>query len=235
MPHATLNLILNTLNETGLGPLASRPYDCAFNVLAAPPEQKRLIVMGFNGSEADKDFTNLSAIEGDFQQPGVCNVELGVKGKWGSTRLANQLSTLPEKLGFTKAETLYTNALLLCFKDAASIGRAARASALGSHQVLAERSMRFFAEATMKLSRPELIVAYSNSLLAPSAASILYGAFGQGEVINHLCTGSHTATFGFTATIAGVRVPVVGIRHMSRFTARPELIHEAWKRQLARI
>lgn len=234
MPQSTLNLILQVLNETELGSLASRPYDCAFNVLAAPPAQKRLIVMGFNGSKADLGFTNTSAIEADFKQGEVCNVELGVNGAWGSTRLAKQLDTLPGRLGFTKAETIYSNALLMCSEDAASVRKAAKETSLGSQQILTERSMRFFTDATMKLSRPELIIAYSNSLLSPSAASILYSAFGQGEDIDHISTGSHTATFGFTASIAGVRVPVVGIRHMSRYKANHEFILEAWRRQLSK-
>lgn len=231
MPQNILDFILNGLAQTELGPLQSRPYDCAFDVLAAPPSQKKLIVMGFNGSKADKDFSNTEAITADAKRSDVCNVDLGVKGAWGSTRLAKQLAALPGRLGFDKHETVYTNSVLLCSDDAYSVKKAAKETALGSLEVLTERSMHFFAEVTMRLCEPELIVAYSNSLQDPSAASILYAAFGEGEEIDHVCQRTHTATFGFTASISGKRVPVVCIRHMSRYNMQPDLIRQAWNRQ----
>ncbi|WP_240905247.1 hypothetical protein [Rouxiella badensis] len=49
----TKKFILEGLERNGLSNLAGRPYDCSFELLAAPKEKKRLIMMGFNGSLAD--------------------------------------------------------------------------------------------------------------------------------------------------------------------------------------
>jgi hypothetical protein len=77
--------------------------------------------------------------------------------------------------------------------------------------------MDFFERVTMPLSEPDLIVAYSNGLKSPSAAKILWEAFGNEDPLDHVDTSSYRATYGFTATIGTRKVPVIGIRHMSRF------------------
>lgn len=87
----------------------------------------------------------------------------------------------------------------------------------------------------MPLAEPELIIAYSNGLGSPSAARILWERFGNGEALDHVDVSSYRATYGFTATIGSRKIPVVGIRHMSRFEPSIEAIKLAWERQKACI
>lgn len=141
---------------------------------------------------------------------------------------------IPTELGFNWRDTLYTNALLLCSSDAASIQKVARQSAAASLESLIRKSMDFFERVTVPLAEPELIIAYSNGLQSPSAAKILWETFGSGEALDHIDSSSYRATYGFTATIGSRKVPVVGIRHMSRFVPSIEAIKLAWEQQKAR-
>lgn len=232
MPLKTRDFILEALDDLGISDYAARPFDCAFELLAAPPSRKRLIMMGFNGSLADNGHTNAGAVREGYENPQSSNLTLGVEGGWRrSTRLANQLTMLPAALGFDSRDTIYTNALLLCSADAASISRVARQSPAGSLEALARKSMDFFERVTVPLAEPELIIAYGNGLKAPSAARILWERFGVGEVLDHVETSFYRATFGFTATINGRRVPVVGVRHLSRYVPQVEAIKRARERQ----
>lgn len=101
--------------------------------------------------------------------------------------------------------------------------------------MLTRKSMDFFQRVTMQLAEAELIIAYSNGLGSPSAAKILWEAFGDGDALEHVDSSSYRATYGFTATIAGRKVPVIGIRHMSRFAPNIEGIKLAWRRQRERL
>lgn len=233
MPLKTRNFILKALNVLELGDLPARPFDCSFELLAAPPSQKRLIMIGFNGSLADDKYTNAGAVQTGYEQPAFSNVAHGLEGHWGRTTLADRLTTLPNDLGFDWNTTVYTNALLLCSSNAASVSKAAQKSSLACVKLLTRRSMDFFERVTMNIAEPELIIAYSNGLGSPSAAKILWERFGNGQPLDHVNTSSYYATYGFTATIGERKVPVVGIRHMSRFLPNTEAIKLAWERQKA--
>ncbi|WP_228758414.1 hypothetical protein [Pseudomonas pisciculturae] len=232
MPLNTRNAILKTLNDLELSDLRARPFDCSFELLAAPPSHKRLIMIGFNGSLADDNDTNAGAVRTGYEQPTFSNVVYGLKKRhWGRTPLASRLIKLPDDLGFDSNTTVYTNALLLCSANAASITKAAQKSSLACMKLLTHRSMIFFEHVTMSLAEPELIIAYSNGLSSPSAAKILWERFGNGQPLDHVDTSAYYATYGFTATIGGRKVPVVGIRHMSRFVPNTQAIQLAWERQ----
>lgn len=75
---------------------------------------------------------------------------------------SNIWQAAPEQLGFRWQDTVYTNALLLCSKDALSLKKRAQESAIGSLDRLIEKSMSFFENVTVPLCKPELIIAYSN-------------------------------------------------------------------------
>lgn len=233
----TRDLILSKLEELKLSDLAARPYDCSFGLLAAPPATKKLIMVGFNGSMADAVHTNAGAVNAGFADPTFSNLAFGLEGGWGPRTLAKRLTKLPELLGFDWQETVYTNSLLLCSADAAAISKAARLSPLGNLAELTQRSMAFFEQVTVPLCEPELIIAYSNSLRAPSAGKILWDSFGEGGSLEHVDTSAYYATYGFIALVAGRRVPVVGIRHLSRFDYGHEgaLVRKAWGDQQSKV
>lgn len=232
----TRDFILSKLNELTLSELAARPYDCSFELLAAPRTTKRLIMVGFNGSTADAIHTNAGAVQAGFEDPAFSNVAFGLEGGWGPKTLARRLTRLPGLLGFDWQETVFTNSLLLCSPDAASVNKAARLSTLGSLAELTRRSMDFFEHVTVPLCEPELIIAYSNSLQSPSAGKILWESFGVSGSLDHVDTSPYYATYGFTALVAGRRVPVVGIRHLSRFDFGHDgaFVKTAWERQQSR-
>ena len=102
---------------------------------------------------------------------------------------------------------------------------------------LTRRSMAFFEQMTVPLCEPELIIAYSNSLRAPSAGKILWDSFGEGGSLEHVDTSAYYATYGFIALVAGRRVPVVGIRHLSRFDFghKGALVRKAWGDQQSKV
>ncbi|MBV4552166.1 hypothetical protein HU742_013535 [Pseudomonas sp. SWRI102] len=235
MPLKTRDFIIEALDDLGIGAFPARPFDCAFELLAAPPTRKRLIMVGFNGSLADAIHTNAGAIHAGYEQPAFSNVAHGLEGGWGPKTLARRLTQLPADLGFDWRDTIYTNALLLCSADAASIQKVARQSSAASLEALTRKSMDFFQRVTVALAEPELIIAYSNGLGSPSAARILWEAFGNGELLDHIDSSSYRATYGFTATINDRKVPVIGVRHMSRFVPNIEAIKLAWARQRARL
>jgi hypothetical protein len=235
MPLKTRDFILAALEELDISDFPARPFDCAFELLAAPASRKRLIMVGFNGSLADAVHTNAGAVHAGYDQPSFSNVAHGLDGGWGTKTLARRLTQLPAELGFDWRDTIYTNALLLCSADAAAIQKVARQSSAASLESLTRKSMDFFQRVTVPLAEPELIVAYSNGLGSPSAARILWEAFGNEEPLDHVDSSSYRATYGFTATINNRKVPVVGVRHMSRFVPNIEAIKLAWTRQKARL
>lgn len=233
MPLKTRDFILDVLEDLSIGDFSSRPFDCAFELLAAPPSRKRLIMIGFNGSLADAIHTNAGSVRAGYEDPTFSNVAHGLDGGWGPKTLARRLTELPTQLGFDWRDTLYTNALLLCSGDAASIKKVAQQSTAASLESLTRKSMDFFERVTVALAEPELIIAYSNGLGGPSAAKMLWERFGNGAALDHVDSSSYRATYGFTATFDSRKVPVVGIRHMSRFVPSIEAIKRAWERQKA--
>ena len=227
--------ILSQLQNLGLSNLEGRPYDCSFELLAAPKERKRLIMVGFNGSSADKEQTNAKAIQDSFHEPQLSNIQNGLNGAWGPKTLANRLKSLTECLGFDVQSTIYTNALLLCSQNAYEIKRAAEGKILGDLKGLIDSSMKFFSEVTIPLSQPELIVAYSNGLSSLSATKILLDTFGLKDTFHEEQSSSYYTTYSFLARFGDLHVPVVGIRHMSRFKPKTDLVKSAWKVQSGKL
>ncbi|WP_447751839.1 hypothetical protein [Pseudomonas nicosulfuronedens] len=235
MPEATKRRILEGFERSGLSQLASRPYDCAFELLAAPRERKRLMVVGFNGSLADDSYTNESSITGGFESPMFSNVAHGKEGGWGKTPLAHRLTDLAEGLGFDWRDTVYTNALLMCSKDAVAAKTVAAATHHRHLDAVIAASMRYFEEVTISLCKPELIVAYSNSLANHSTARILLRAFGGDDAPAYEMASGYFTMFSFMASIADQKIPVVCVRHMSRFKPASLLVRNAWQHQLKRL
>jgi hypothetical protein len=229
--ETTKKIILEGLERHDLSELPGRrPYDCSFELLASKPARKRLIMVGFNGSSADGGFTNAEAVINGFNSPCFSNVQAGTEGEWGIKHLANRLQSVPEQLGFRWQDTVYTNALLMCSKDALSLKKSAQECAIGSLDRLIEKSMGFFENVTVPLCKPELIIAYSNGMNSHSAARLLLKTFGDVDEPEYISRNSYYSTFGFTARFKQFDVPVVGIRHMSRFKPDVQLIKQAWEK-----
>jgi len=218
------------LNRLGLDNLNSRPYDCAHSVIEQPRINKKLIVVGFNGSDADLVWTNKKAILHGENNPNISNVIHGANGGWLSTTLPKRLLDLSEELGFVADSTIYTNAVLLCSENAHAIKKKAKAVGFCGVNELIEKSLDFFENITVKESMPDLIVAYSNSMNDISAASVLFERFSVTDmsITNH---SNYYKTFSFTAEIDSRKIPVVCIRHLSRFKPCLNSIKSAWEIQ----
>lgn len=80
----TKSFILDGLSYYALADLPGWPYDCAFELLSAPPSRKRLIMLGFNGSSADASMTNSQSLIQDYTYPFVSGIQQGMAGKWGA-------------------------------------------------------------------------------------------------------------------------------------------------------
>lgn len=224
--EATRKFILDGLADFGLSDLPGRPYDSAFELLASPPDRKRVIMIGFNGSLADADITNAQSIEKDFESPTISNVQNGINGAWGITHLAKRLQQIPMGLGYDWQDVLYTNALMMCSKNAASL----KAEALAKNRTLEEltkNSMAFFENVTLPLCNPEVIIAYSNGLSSLSAASLLLKHFGEVSTLKYSYPKGYYTTYAFYAKFRSHSVPVVCVRHMSRFKPHEEYIKSA--------
>ena len=221
----------NKLKELGIENLNSRPYDCAFSVLDQDKNDKKLIVVGFNGSDADLEWTNLNSLEHGRENPEESNVLNGVNGAWLSTTLPKRLISLPTELGFPVNSTIYTNAILLCSENANAVKKKSKEVGFSHVNKLIEKSLDFFEDITIAESTPELIICYSNSMNDLSASSIIYERFGVSEieVVNEHV---YYKTFSFISDIKGEKIPVVCIRHMSRFKPCIDSIKKAWKHQL---
>lgn len=226
--ETTKKMLLEGLERYSLTGLPGRPYDCSFELLAAKPTRKRLIMVGFNGSSADEGFTNAEAVINSFNSPCFSNIQAGTEGDWGIRHLADRLQSVPEQLGFRWQDTVYTNALLMCSKNALSLKKSAQKSAIGNLARLIESSMGFFEDITVPLCKPELIIAYSNGMNSHSAARLLLTTFGGGNEPEYISRDRYYSTFCFMARFQQCDVPVVGIRHMSRFKPDVQLIKQAW-------
>ncbi|MDQ9092897.1 hypothetical protein RC083_15045 [Pseudoalteromonas haloplanktis] len=135
--------IKNKLNELGLANLNARPYDSSHSILEGEPSSRKLIVVGFNGSNADLEWTNISAIEHGEQKPLDSNVVNGANGGWLSTTLPKRLLSIPEELGFDINSTVFTNAILLCSENANAVKRKAVSVGFKSVNDLVEKSLDF--------------------------------------------------------------------------------------------
>lgn len=225
-------VVIEKLEELGLSELNSRPFDNAFSVFNNP--NRKLIIVGFNGSDTDLIWTNKSAVEYGFDNPDDFNVANGAEGEWLSKTLPKRLLSLPLDLGFTLKETVYTNAILLCSKDAYAIKKKAKEVGFKHVNEVVEKSMTFLEQVTVGDSTPELIICYSNGMNDLSASSVLFNRFGVSEIAI-ANDNNYYKTFSFIANINNHFVPVIGIRHMSRFKPCIDSIKKAWKYEMERI
>ena len=209
--------------------LRTRIFDNSFDVLSAPTKQKRLVVVGLNGSDADREFEAVASLQQAYKDRSQCNVTQGATLGWnGYFTLAERLLAIPAVFGFNVSNTIYTNAILMCSKSASTIKSQVRETHLESYEALKVASMQYFAEVTMPLTEAELIVAYSNSRSGISSARVLYDAFGEEGPVHHVSQHFYWATYSFRARIRGRHYPVVCIRHLSRFKPDPVLLRQAW-------
>lgn len=208
--------ITSLLESFELSEIRSRVFDNAYRIFEGPAESRRLIVVGLNGNLSDSEYSNLSSVEHARKNPGFCNVTFGLTGGWGRTNLPKNLVALMDGLGYSFQSTVFTNAILMCSKSESEIRLAAREQGFFSAEEVISRSMSFFEEFTVGESRPELIVAYGNGLSDMSTANVIYRRFG----VSRMCPLNHSLdsdVYSFLAMINGQIVPVVCIRHMSRF------------------
>ena len=207
-----------TLEKCGLAGLRGRPFDSAFEVFLRPPEDNKLIIMGLNGSLADKDLTNLESVHQDAMHPTIANLDNGLKVGWGGrTTLPERLTEIPGVLGFERQGTVFTNALLMCSKDANSLKGECEKVGISIAE-LERNSMKFFLKFTLRYSRPRLILAYSNSWSGISATKVLYEYFKSSAEESRRCSvNKYTSYRYFKIQVEGVEIPVIGIRHLSRF------------------
>ncbi|QJT83630.1 hypothetical protein [Kosakonia sp. MUSA4] len=222
----TRDYILTGLSRLGLANLPGRPYDCAFELLAAPPSRKRLVMMGFNGSSADACMTNAQSVLRDHAYPLISGVQQGIQGKWGITHLAKRLQQIPGSLGYSWEDVIYTNALMMCSRNASTLREEAQHFNMTVKEII-KSSMAFFEQVTMSLSEPEIIVAYSNSLQTLSAASLLLEHFGDASTLKYSHSKGYHTTFAFIAKLNGRNIPVICVRHMSRFKPEENYIKAA--------
>jgi hypothetical protein len=222
----TRDFILEGLYRYGLADLPGRPYDSAFEVIDSPTPRKRLIIMGFNGSSADDEMTNRESIIKDHASPLISNVQLGSEGGWGIKRLATRLQQIPANLGYNWQDVLYTNALMMCSANAAELKKE-----LSKHKITIEQlvkaSMSFFEHVTIPLCKPEMIITYGNSLQSLSAAKILLKYFGDPSTLRYVQQTGYYTTFAFSAVIHHIKIPVICVRHMSRFKPSEKHIETA--------
>ncbi|EPB6319200.1 hypothetical protein ACQ3LD_003137 [Cronobacter dublinensis] len=222
----TKDFILMGLSRLGLANLPGRPYDCAFELLAAPPSRKRLVMVGFNGSSADACMTNAQSILQDYHYPLISGVQQGIQGKWGITHLAKRLQQIPGSLGYHWEDVIYTNALMMCSRNASTLRDEARCLGMTVKEII-KSSMIFFEQVTMRLAEPEIIVAYSNSLQTLSAASLLLEHFGDVSTLKYSHPKGYHTTFVFMTKLNGRNIPVICVRHMSRFKPEENYIRAA--------
>lgn len=121
----TKDFILGGLADFSISDLPGRPYDSAFELLASPSNRKQLVMMGFNGSSVDALTTNARSIIKDYESPDVSNLQRGTEGAWGITHLAKRLQQIPSVLGYDWRDVMYTNALMMCSVNAASLNNEA--------------------------------------------------------------------------------------------------------------
>ena len=224
----TRDFILEGLSRFDLADLPGRPYDCAFDLLAATPSRKRLIMMGFNGSLADSCMTNRQSILQDYAHPLLSGIQQGIQGKWGITHLAKRLQQIPCCLGYSWEDVVYTNALMMCSQNAASLKKEAACRNMTMNEIEAN-SMAFFEHVTARLSEPDLIVAYSNSLQSISAASLLLKHFGDASTLKFSHPKGYHTTFAFMVNLNSRNIPVICVRHMSRFKPEESYIKAAFE------
>jgi hypothetical protein len=207
---------LALLDDLNLSNFPGRPFDNSLSVFENQKARKTLIVMGLNGSMDDDGKTNKETIQEYISNPYYSNIENGLKYGWGGKRtLPRNLEKSAELLGSKITETIYTNAILVCSKNAETIDeRAIEYGAANQHQ-LAKKSMTFHREFTFSIVKPEAILIYGNSLNSPSAANFVRQEFYTSDM-RFLEGSSKNQYYWFETIIHGEKVPTFCVPHMSR-------------------
>jgi hypothetical protein len=214
---------IRILEECEISHLKGRVFDNAFSVfdrtLDANP---RLMVVGFNGSIADNESTNLNSIKHAQINLDFSNLEEGIEKGWNGYRhLARRLSALAELFEVDYRDVVYTNAILKCSQDARSIETEIR---LQKSKIM-ENSMKFMEKFTIPTFAPSIIVCHGNAKTEYSTASILKQKLG-GLKTTMLDTSSYGGAYAFVGKAGNKSVPILCLRHLSRFSLNAKAVKE---------
>ncbi|MGJ0394345.1 MAG: hypothetical protein ACR650_16630 [Methylocystis sp.] len=213
---------LEVLENLRLADLPGRPFDNAHS-LFGDRDSKRLIFVGLNGSMADDSYTNSSAISHGFENPDFSNLESGLNGGWGKLTLPKRLCHVSLRLGFKPDETIFTNSILMCSKDASAISQRYREITNKDTADLVDSSMRFFKEFTLRFANAATIVVHGNSTSESSAANILY-RYLHGSQKFFFDERPYHAAYWFSANLGDYTLPVLCLRHLSRYAPNDEAL-----------
>ncbi|MEY4762068.1 MAG: hypothetical protein RLZZ200_1924 [Pseudomonadota bacterium] len=178
----------NALRKHGLSSINGRVFDSSFDSLLNIHRKRTVLVVGLNGSDADKSIENERSVELDFKAPSVANL---YAANWGMSILGNEFeSTLQKRLKGIPSDVkellfpdledvplaVYTNAYLACSKDVSQL-----ADLLGAARTvdISAASRQFFWEFTVPTVCPSLIVAYGNAEECPSAYRMLQDSINE--------------------------------------------------------
>lgn len=210
------NAALNLLDNLKLSNLPGRPFDNSLAVFEQQRSKETLIVMGLNGSMDDNTKTNKEAVEECISNPFYSNIENGLANGWGGKRtLPKHLEQAATLLGSKIGETIYTNSILICSKNAETIDERALVHSKDDQYRLAKRSMIFHREFTFSSVKPRAILIYGNSLHSPSAANFVRQEFYTSD-IRFFEGVSKYKYYWFETLINDKRVPTFCVPHMSR-------------------
>ncbi len=217
---------IGLLEEYGLAEIEGRPFDNSFATFTRPlTDQHRLMVVGFNGSNADEGWTTKSTFEKGLEDPDFSNIDIGEKVGWnGKRRLARALKRIPNYFGLDWEDTIYTNAILACSQDAASLAAKVNNSRInGSVSAIKNRSMAFFRNFTMREFEPTIIVCHGNGETSFSTASILH-EYLEGDEKVSLETHPFKRAYWFNGYYNGRKIPILCLRHMSRYRVNEDAL-----------
>ena len=202
---------IDILQINDLAEMTGRAFDNAFSVFARKDQIKfRIVIIGFNGSNADNNMTNKEALEKDIKS-GTANIEEAI----GWSRLANQLKKIPDLFGLEYHDIVYTNAILTCSKDAQSLSK----SLYGTHhsnKSIIQSSMNFLCDFTLDVFDPQIIICHGNAEKSLSTANILRERFDGHEIFS-LDETRFGRSYYFYGTYKDQKIPILCLRHLSRY------------------
>jgi hypothetical protein len=202
---------IQILDELSLSHLPGRPFDNHFGLFDPSKNKPTLIVMGLNGSRADKGKTNRQAVQDGLYRPEYSNLKNGLDQGWGGSKtLPRRLQQVVNTLGFEIDQTIFTNTILICSENAGTIGEEAQTHGMDIRSII-EKSMAFHKRFTFEVANPKAIFLYSNSLYNFSAANVWRQTMQTSEVL-FLRSGA----YWFHSLVNGIPVPTLCVPHMSR-------------------
>ena len=210
---------IELLEQYGLAEVEGRPFDNSFEAFSRSLRLKRnLVVVGFNGSSADEGWTTKATFEIGLKDPCFSNVQLGAEEGWnGKKRLAKALIKIPNIFGLRWQDTIYTNAILACSKDAADLSKGINLNnSTSSVSQVINNSMAFFKNFIIREFQPSIIVCHGNGEKTLSTASILH-RFLDGDQKIILSEDPRHRAYWFHGNYEERKIPILCLRHMSRF------------------